>query len=257
MGNPHLQYVNINDCVTAYMDESEQGVHKQFKLTQLAFRAMDELGLDFFYRIKSVKLPVNANFTVNIPQDYLNFSKIGVLNNRGEVIPLVNNNKLTYYADLLPDRLDRTQDSTLLNWSYPANGVFYNFWDGGTLGALYGVPSGAPFVGNFKVDDQNGVILLNEVFQYEYVILEYLAGPPQDGSDYYVPLQFKEAVIAYLAWKDIKSMPSTRKGNLGDKRDRRHEYYNERRLAIARYKPFRATEAYDMNLQSQRLTVKA
>ena len=54
MGNPHLQYVNINDCVTAYMDESEQGVHKQFKLTQLAFRAMDELGLDFFYRIKSV-----------------------------------------------------------------------------------------------------------------------------------------------------------------------------------------------------------
>ena len=257
MGNPHLQYVNINDCVTAYMDESEQGVHKQFKLTQLAFRAMDELGLDFFYRIKSVKLPVNSNLTVNLPEDFLNYTKVGVLNSTGEVIPLKYNNKLTTYADLLPNRLEKTQDNSLFNWAYPSGSVFFNFWNGSTFGALYGLPSGAPFVGSFKIDEQNGVILLNEIFDYEYIILEYLAAPPQNGQDYYVPIQFKEAIIAYLAWKDIKSMPSTRKGNLGDKRDRRHEYYNERRLAIARYKPFRATDAYELNMQSQRLTVKA
>lgn len=257
MGNPHLQFVSINDCVTAYMDESEQGVHKQFKLTQLAFRAMDELGLDFFYRVKSAKLPVNSNLTVNLPQDYLNYSKVGVLNSKGEVVPMIYNNKLTTYADLLPDRLEKTQDYSLFNWSSPATGVFYNFWNGSTFGALYGVPSGAPYVGSFKIDEYAGIILLNELFNYEYIILEYLAAPTSDGLDYYVPIQFKEAIIAYLAWKDIKSMPTTRKGSLGDKRDRRHEYYNERRLAIARYKPFRATEAYELNMQSQRLTVKA
>lgn len=256
MGSPHLNFININDCVTAYMDESEQGIHKQFKLTQLAFRACDELGLDFFYRIKSVKLPVKANFTVELPPDFINYTKVGVLNGKGEVMPLTYNNKLTTYADLLPKRVEKTQDESLFNWAAPFTGVFYNFWNGTTFGNLYGVPSGAPFLGSFKIDIHNGVLLLNDTFGYEYIILEYLASPDPNES-YYVPIQFKEAVIAYLAWKDIKSMPTTRRGNLGDKRDRRREYYNERRLAIARYKPFRFQDALQLNTESQRLTVKA
>tara|TARA_R110000868_G_scaffold36279_4_gene128924 strand:- start:182 stop:952 length:771 start_codon:yes stop_codon:yes gene_type:complete len=256
MGTPHQQFVDINDCVSAYLDESEQGINKYFKISQLAFRAMDELGLDFFYSIKSSRLPIKSNLTVDLPADYLNYTKVGVLNSKGEIITLSYNNKLTTYADLFPDRLTKTQDQTLLNWAYPYNGVFSNFWNGSTFGNLYGVPSGAPFMGSFKIDPDNGVILLNETYGYEYIMLEYVSSPTP-GQTYYVPLQFKEAIIAYLSWKDIKSMPSTRKGNLGDKRDRKHEYYNERRLAIARYKPFRTNQAYDQNLENQRLTVKA
>jgi len=250
------QFIDINDCVTAYMDESEQGIHKQFKLSQLAFRCMDELGIDFFYKIKSARLPVKANFTVDLPSDYLNYTKVGVLNSKGEVIPLAFNNKLTTYADLFPNRVEKTQDLSLLNWAAPYSGIFFNFWNGSTFGNLYGVPSGAPFIGSFKVDITNNIILLNETFGYDYIILEYLANPV-DGETYHVPLCFKESIIAYLAWKDIRSLPSTRRGNLGDKRDRRHEYYNERRLAFARYKPFRVEDAYQMNLENQRLTVKA
>jgi hypothetical protein len=256
MGNPHMQFIDINDCITAYMDESEQGIDKQFKLSQLAFRAMDELGIDFFYQIQTAKLPVNPNFTVDIPPDFINYTKIGVLNSKGEIIPLVHNSKLTTYADLFPDRLDRVQDNSLLNWSYSFNGVFSNFWNGTTFGNLYGVPSGAPFLGSFKVDMQNGVIILNPTFGYEYLMVEYIC-TPTPGQTYYVPIQFKEAIIAYLAWKDIKSVPSSRRGNLGDKRDRRHEYYNERRLAIARYKPFRTQDAFQQDLDNTRLTVKS
>lgn len=256
MASPHMKMIDINDCVIAYMDESEQGIDKQFKLSQLAYRAMDELGIDFFYRIKSVKLPINGNMTVNLPEDYINFNKIGILNSKGEIIPLMQNNKLTTYADLLPDRKERTQDNTLFDWASPQNGVFYNFWDGTTFGNLYGVPSGAPFVGSFKIDDAAGLIVLNQIFGYEYLMLEYICAP-MDGQVCYVPIQFKEAIIAYLAWKDIRYLPSSRKGNLGDKRDRRHEYYNERRLAIARYNPIRADHVYEENLRNQRLTVKA
>lgn len=250
------KFIDVNECVTAYMDEAELPIHKQFKLTQLAYRACDELGLDFFYKIKSSRLPVKANFTVDLPSDYINYSKVGVLNSKGEVITLNVNNKLTTYADLFPDRVEKTQDQSLLNWAYPYTGIFSNFWNGSTFGNLYGVPSGAPFIGSFKMDETNNVILLNQTFGYEYIILEYLCSPVQ-GEVVRVPIQFKEAIIAYLSWKDIKSLPTTRKGNLGDKRDRRHEYYNERRLAYARYKPFRFEDAYQLNLENQRLTVKA
>lgn len=256
MGAPHQQFIDIDECITAYMDEAELSVHKQFKLSQLAFRCMDELGLDFFYQIQSTKQPVNANLTVTLPGNCLRVAKCGVLNDKGEVIPLNSNDKLTTYADLLPNRIAKTQDDTLFNWYSPANGIFYNYWNGNTFGNLYGLPSGSPFVGSYKVDEHNGVILLSENFAYPYVILECLVSPAQ-GETYYVPIQFKEAIIAYLSWKDIKSMPTSRKGNLGDKRDRRADYYNERRLAIARYRPFRTQDAYQQNLESQRLTVKA
>ena len=43
---------------------------------------------------------------------------------------------------------------------------------------------------------------------------------------------------------------------LGEKRDRKHEFYNERRLANARYRPFYLDEAYELALESTRLTVK-
>lgn len=73
----------------------------------------------------------------------------------------------------------------------------------------------------------------------------------------YVPIQFKEAIISYLRWKDIISIPSSRKGSIGDKAQRRHEYFNDRRLAVARYKPIHLEEAYQWNLENQRLVVKA
>ena len=52
-------------------------------------------------------------------------------------------------------------------------------------------------------------------------------------------------------------MPSNRKGNLGDKRDRKQEFYNQRRLANAQFKPLYLMQAYEQNLDTQRMTVKA
>jgi hypothetical protein len=252
----HEAWIPIDECINSYIDESEQSIHKFYKLWQLCFRLMTDLGIDFFYQIKSVKLPINPNFTVNLPSDFLKWSKVGVLNDVGEVITLKYNDKLTTYAEFSPDRLQKTQDNTLFNWYWYNTPIWYNFWTGNSFTTLYGMPSGAPFVGNFKIDNNAGVILLNENFSYQYIILEYVASP-QDGQQYYIPIQFKEAMIAGLAWLDIRSVPSSRRGNLGDKRDRRHEFYNQRRLAWARYRPLNIMEAYEWWLSTQRLTVKS
>ena len=76
------------------------------------------------YNIKSSKLPVKDNKTVELPNDYINYTKIGVFNNKGEVIPLKYNSKLSNFADLLPDRLQKTQDNTLFNYYSPQSGIF-------------------------------------------------------------------------------------------------------------------------------------
>jgi hypothetical protein len=249
-------WVGLDECINGYLSESEQGIHKFFKVWQLAFRVMTELGLDFFYQIQSYKLPINSNLTVDLPNNCLKWTKIGVLNSVGEIIPLKYNEKLTGYGQFSADRLQKTQDNTLPNlYQYNAP-IWYNWWNGSTFQTLYGLPSGAPFVGSFKVDENTGVILLNENFPYDYLMVECIASP-QEGQPYYIPIQFKEAMISGLAWLDIRSIPSSRRGNLGDKMSRRKEFYNQRRLGWARYRPLHLEEAYEWWLTNMRMCVKS
>ena len=256
MAVQNRQWISLDEPITDYLTESEQSNHKYFKLWHLAFRALTELGLDAFYVVKSVKLPVNSNLTVTLPPDYLMYSKVGVLNQQGEIIPMGINNKLTVAFDLQPTRLQQTEDNTIPT-QITQNGIlWYNYWNGFGIGNMYGLPSGTPFIGSFKIDNSNGVIVLSENFIYPYVMLEYTASP-QEGGDYYIPIQFKEAVIAYLRWKDIISIPSKTHVNNANVQMRRHDYYNERRLAIARYDPINLPDLYEWNLQNQRITVKA
>jgi len=248
----HTTYITLDSVITDYLNESEGSIHKYFKVWHLAFRGFEQLGIDAFYRVQSVKLPVNANLTVTLPADYLNWSKVGVLNDRGEIIPLYYNDKLTTYADLLPDRLEKTQDDTL-DTSSDAT-TWYNYWNGGAFTNIYGVPSGEPFVGGFKVDTENGVIVLDERFRYEYLMLEYVSSP-MEGKEYYLPVQFREALMAWLWWKD-KKVISVKRGQVGVSRDLKSDFYNERKNAIARWKPIRKQEIYQASQEQTRLAIK-
>lgn len=252
----HQPYITLDSVVLDYLNEAEYSNHKYFRLWHIAFRGLEDLGLDFFYQVKAVKLPINSNLTVNLPADYLNWTKVGVLNDRGEIIPLYYNDKLTTYADLQSERLTKTQDDNLVDWSEWGTSTWFNFWNGYNFVNIYGVPSGAPFVGNFKIDTNNGIILLNESFSYEYLMLEYVSSPTQ-GEEYYLPVQFREALISWLRWKDAISTnvkTHVQNSSIGM---RRKDYYNDRRLAIAKWKPIRQSEMYQSSQEMTRLAIKS
>lgn len=236
------QWITLESVILDYIEESEQSIHKYMKLFNLAFRGMDNLGVDFFYEVRTFKLPINSNGTVTIPENCLNWIKVGLFNFNGEIIPLAYNDKLSNYADLNPNRKTKNEDVTYgnLNTLYSLSSpCFYNYWDGVGFGYLYG--SGW-IGGTFKVDMTNNVIILDNWNNCNYIVLEAMISPKTE-EDYYVPMVFREALIEWLGWRDIKHIPSSRKGSLGDKRDRQHDYYNARRLAIADWQPFNLEQA--------------
>ena len=256
MASQIRNYITLDSVINEYIDESEQSIHKYAKLYNIAYRGMERLGLDFFYKIKSVKIAVDTtNYTVKLPNDYVSYTKIGVLNAKGEIIPLKFNSKMTFFGDMMANRQELTEDNTLVDWYQQDVPIFYNYWDGYGFTNIYGIPSGSPNVGSFNIDDANGVVLLNQNFYYDYLMIEYLSSPdPQ--QQFMIPLHFREAMLAWLAWRDIASMPNTRKGALGDKRERERNYYNQRRLANAQFKPLYLMQTYEWNLENQRMTVK-
>src|SRR3990167_435082 len=249
-------WILLDDCINAYMDEARLSNHDYFRLWHIAYRCLTELGLDFFFIVKSVKLPVNANLTVTLPADYLNYSKVGVLNQQGEIIPMGVNSKLTTAFDLQPTRIEQTQDNTIPTQLDQQGVWWYNYWNENGYGNIYGIPSGSPNIGSFKIYNANGVIVLNHNFNhYAYVMLEYVSSPAP-GGEYYIPIQFKEAVISYLRWKDNISVPVKTHVANSNIQMRRHDYFEDRRLAIARYDPINLPDLYQLQLENQRITIK-
>ena len=251
----HLPYIPLDTIVLDYLNEANLSNNQYFRIWHIGFRGFEDLGLDAFYQVKSVKLPINSNMTVTLPADYVNWSKVGVLNSRGEIIPLNHNDKLTTYADLLPDRIEKTQDNTL-GTETAGNVYWYNYWNGGAYVNIYGVPSGQPFMGSFKIDTTNGVILLNESYEYDYLMLEYIASP-MPGGEYYLPMQFREALISWIRWKDNQSTNVKTHVANSNIQMRRHDYFEDRRKALAKWKPVRISEAYQSSQEMTRQTVRS
>lgn len=250
---PTAAWITVDSCITDYLDESEQPIHKYAKCENLAMRGMDELGLDFFYRVKTVRLPVSSTRTAQLPSDFLNYSKIGVRNGSGQIVPLIFNGNLSTF-----NSLGSRSGHTSIGYDYDFTwNVFSNYYDDdcGEISNIYGIPGGAPFFGSFNVDMANNVIVFDLGFHYSDVFMEYLAAP-ESGGVHYIPIQFREALISYLRWKDVISLPSSRKGGLGDKKQRENDFFRDRRNAIARWKPLRLDQKYIWSLASTRLCVK-
>lgn len=253
----HQSWVSLDSCIYDYINEAELSQNKYFRLYHLSFRCMEVLGIDFFYKIKTVKLDINANQTVTLPADFRQYNKIGVLNGVGELVPLKYNDKLTTLADLMPNRVSEVDSTNFINYYSFSSPVFFNFWNGSSYENFYGLPGSYSYGGGFKIDIDNGVMLLDSSFSWTNLVMEYTA-TPKEGKDYYVPSVFREAIIAWLAWKDIANAKAASSHfNLGDKRDRRHEYFEARRKAVSQYRPFYLDQAYIQNLEAQRLCVKA
>ena len=70
-------YITLDSVINDYIDESEQSVHKYAKLYNIAVRGMEKLGLDFFYKIRTVKVAIDTtNYTAQLPNDYISYTKI-------------------------------------------------------------------------------------------------------------------------------------------------------------------------------------
>lgn len=250
----NLSNITLDSVVTDFLTEAEYSQSKYFKVWQIAYRGLEDLGIDFFYRIQAVKIPVNDNKTVTLPQDYMKWTKVGILNDRGEVIPLYYNDKLTTYADILPDRVEKTQGTPNLSGDWGPN-TWWNYWNGYAYTNIYGVPSGAPFAGDFKEDLNNGLLILNDRLRYDYILLEYMA-TPKVGNDYYLPVQFREALISWIRWKDAISIPVKSRPQQSNVEMRRRDYYNDRRLAIAKWKPVRTYDIYQSSQEMTRMAIR-
>lgn len=229
----------LRQIIAQFLDSADQSSHQFRRLYNIGVRGCREFNLDITGQFKTVLLPVNPNKTVTLPQDYLTYSKMGIVNERGEIITFTKNEQLSQYHAIYTQQVERNEGvpelTTIGNYvaPLPYPYLYSNYWNGGTSYNLFGLNSGTANITEFDIDEGAGVILLNQHTRYEEMLLEYLSdGYDELADDYKIDVRAEEAFICYLRWKQATDL--IKKFSASQIREYKNEYYRERKLAKMR-----------------------
>jgi hypothetical protein len=254
--------IPLKQIIAELIDSKDSSSHEFRRLYNIGVRGIREFNTDVVGTFTTKLLDVNANKTVDLPDDYITYSKIGIINEKGEIVTLRLNNQLSGYNDthdLKADRFEGVPKITAVTnpsipYSYPF--VFYNFFISNQSYNLFGLGGGGQNIGDYKVDDEHGVIILGPHFQYDKILLEYLGdGMDCDANDYMVDSRAAEAILAYVRWKSSLDMP--KKYGQGIIREYKAEFKSERLKAKMRINKINVSDFDDIHRVTSKLAPRA
>ena len=249
--------IGLKTIVAELIDSKDSSSHEFRRMYNIGVRGVREFNTDIVGNFSTKLLDVNANKTADLPEDYVSYSKMGVINEKGEIVTLRSNPQLSNYNighPLNPDRFEGVPGIGAVSYpaipyNYPY--IYYNFFVSNQSFNLFGLAGGGQDIGQYKVDEECGIIIFGPYFKYEKVLLEYLGdGMDRDCNDYMIDSRAAEAMLAYIRWKTALDNP--KKYGQGIMRDYKQEYKSERLKAKMRINKIVVSEFEDI----QRITNK-
>lgn len=217
--------IKLSEIVGQFLDGNDLGHAEYSKAYRMAIRGRRILVMDVAGIKKETTLHVKSDLTADLPDDFSSVIEIGVPNNNGTIATLVENNNLSKFLDLDCDYESYNDFEDLMgNHNYSAN-----YYRAG-MGSVNNI-------GEYKIDEGTNTVILDPTFCYKNLLLRYNSndeGFDQDG-EYTINEKCSEALLAFITYEFYKH-------KLGVPQNHKLEYkmnwYNEKRLAIARMKNY-------------------
>lgn len=209
MGKNTRGYSNLDMIVRSVMvDLKDYAFRDHRRLLHLAAQGFTELNMFVINNVKSVLLPINENFTVDLPDDYIDYLKVGVKIN-GKVWTLGYNKEIALPREVNECGLTIASivecSSEITSNNFPQWGFYFSnhFRNGHYVGELYGMGGGFN-IAYYRIDPEKRQIVLTDSVPKGFVILEYLSSGVSAEGATTVPLQAVSAVKEYVHWKRIE-----------------------------------------------------
>ena len=235
--------VTLDQVIRSLIIETGKGsTHEYQRLLQLGTQGLKELSFDVLRQVRTIKLKIQSDGTVILPDDYVGYVKIGIhgADDRIHVLGLDSRRYLK-------------TDSTGQDVSEDSNDyyIFRNFMFQGKEGELYGIGGGNNSNGYYREDKENGRLMFSNISVSKTIGIEYISDGVTglSGDQIKVSPYAEEALRSYIYWKSIQRKRSIIQS---EKEAARRDYYNEKRLARARMSKFTKEEA----LQTSRKAFK-
>lgn len=205
-------YVNLNYVVNSVLlDLDEYTTSKRKKILQYAIFGLTDLNIYVLPSISVAYLRQNDDFTIDLPDDYLDYIKVGVVVGGAderrvvtltlnETLPFPNTDKLKICPNSCVDEPTITLDGT--DYFIPGFGYYFaeHYRNGQYVGEMYGLGGGMGLM-QYRVDEQNRQIMFNELFPNGEIVLEYKSSGIKTDGTTTIPRQAVQAVRAYIHWQ--------------------------------------------------------
>ena len=156
--------------------------------------------------LEVVYLHMSTAKTVDLPADFITYTKIGIpINGKLRV--------LTQHDQILFPRVFDDGDKAAVgnadsgdNDVIPSNAVFFSdHWRGGQyIGGLFGLPGGIDMA-YYRIDKENRQIVFTGSVPRSEIVLEYIStGLKIDGSSL-IPRECVDALRNYVLWKSVEN----------------------------------------------------
>lgn len=244
--------MTLDQLIREYLVEiGEDTTHKYRRFLQYGISGLREFNLDTNGVPTTVILPVNANDTVNLPDDYINYIKIAICSDDGNLHALGFNPNMCLPRDL--DDCGNEEANTGGGTGGIIDSEGGHFLNNEQVGRYFGLGGGTNSHGYYKIDKKNNWISLQN-YTSEEIWLEYLAKIGRDtNGEFQVHPYLEFALKQWMAWLSILRNP---RHSVNQEVRAKHNFLSEKRKANKRFGRFTFEEAVQAKRRTFSLTVK-
>lgn len=247
----NLDYI-VNSCIS---DLQIHNTNEYDRLLQFAVRGFRKLNLMVLPSIKVAYLTLNENNTIDLPNDFVSYTKIGVVIG-GNIwnLTLNKNMALPRHLDECGNVLAAENTMSFLNQTSQGlavstdistfGGIYYvpHWRNGQYVGEQYGLGGGINREGYYREDKEKNQIVFTNIVQGE-IVLEYKSNGITVEGGAAVPQEAIEALIAYVDWARINNDD---KKSLGEKQMKWQHFVTEYDLLMRYNSIFTGQEYLDL-----------
>lgn len=251
--------LTLKEIIGQFLNSADQTSHQFLRLWNIGvFGMKTEFNLDIIGVYRTQILDVKPNKTVDLPCDYIKYSKIGLINDIGEIATFKRNSQLTTYTGVNTDnRLDGVVGTGIYDPTNQENlNNYNNFYTDSSMYQLFGADSGTATIGEYKIDEKSKQIFLNPHTTHTKIVLEYLCdGFDNDCGVVEIDVRAGACMLAYLRWQN--AIDQSKKFSMNQVDVLKNEFYRTKRLAKMRLNPFILNELMQAQSASVKLAAKA
>lgn len=206
--------VNINYVVMMILNRlRDYSMRNYMYFAQLVIEGYTELSLWHLDTIEVVYLRMSAAKTVDLPADYVDYTKIGIPIG-GKLRVLTNKERVLFPrtfadgAEVGNTDADSAEDGSLFFVDHFRNGQF--------VAGLYGMPGGLDNA-YYRVDREERKIVFSGSIPRKEVVLEYLSSGIKLSGQTSIPREAVPALRTYVMWQkdeNDKKVPANEKARL-------------------------------------------
>lgn len=233
----------LDNVVRGALAEKGYSMHWYLQYLTYGVDALRELNFDVLQNIKSVRLPVNSYKAAILPNDYVDYVRVG--NELGQYIYPWGEKRDSY--NRLP-KFDSQGNKVPYGDIEAENGILPNNWEGfwytnyindkgEHLGRIFNNRPG--FRESFVILRERNEIQLDVSTTNKEIVMDYISdGTSLDASNSIHPYAFA-AIKSYIFWKHKEH---NRHYNLSERQVAKDEYYNQLRILRARMNTIDVTD---------------